>query len=77
MSSLLPCSWVYRLSHAGQRPLNSALELDLDFERTMAPPPAPTEEGTASLEETIRRAAAKPSENHRSMQHVSLAQPAS
>lgn len=36
------------------RPLNSALELDLDFERTLKPPPQPTEEATASLEDLIR-----------------------
>lgn len=43
------CQWFTE-----QRPVNSALELDLDFERTMKPPPAPTEEGTASLEDLIR-----------------------
>jgi Mpp10 protein len=54
---------------AGQRPLNSALELDLDFERTMAPPPAPTEEGTATLEETIKCAAPGPPCSHLSISH--------
>ena len=53
----------FGLRGAGQRPLNSALELDLDFERTLAPPPAPTEEGTASLEDRIKCAAAAPAAN--------------
>ncbi|KAL3145791.1 hypothetical protein ABBQ38_015168 [Trebouxia sp. C0009 RCD-2024] len=39
---------------AAKRPLNSALELDLDFERQIRPPPQPTEEATASLEDLIR-----------------------
>lgn len=39
---------------AGARPLNSALEVDLDFERAVRPPPQPTEEVTASLEDLIR-----------------------
>ena len=43
-----------RRERAEQRPLNSALELDLDFERTMKPPPAPTLDATASLEGLIR-----------------------
>ena len=43
-----------RLASTGARPLNSALELDLDFERTTRPPPAPTQESTASLEDLIR-----------------------
>ena len=37
-----------------KRPLNSALELDLDFERQIRPPPQPTEEATASLEDLIK-----------------------
>lgn len=41
-------------AQAGHRPLNSALELDLDFERTLQPPPAPTEDSTRSLEDLIR-----------------------
>ena len=40
---------------AAARPLNSALGVDLDFERAVRPPPAPTEETTASLEDLIRR----------------------
>ncbi|KAK9835328.1 hypothetical protein WJX81_002321 [Elliptochloris bilobata] len=44
---------------AGSRPLNSALEVDLDFERAVRPPPAPTEVATASLEDLIRRRCAE------------------
>ncbi|KAK9823286.1 hypothetical protein WJX72_001624 [[Myrmecia] bisecta] len=40
---------------AGARPINSVLEMDLDFERSVKPPPQPTEEATASLEELIRK----------------------
>lgn len=40
--------------YVGARPLNSALEIDLDFERAVRPPPQPTEEATASLEDLIR-----------------------
>lgn len=40
---------------AGDRPLNSALEVDLDFETTVRPPPEPTEEATESLEVLIKR----------------------
>ena len=40
---------------AGARPLNSALEVDLDFERGIKPPPQPTEEAAASLEDLIRK----------------------
>ena len=29
--------------------------MDMDFERTLAPPPQPTEEATASLEDIIRQ----------------------
>jgi U3 small nucleolar RNA-associated protein MPP10 len=39
---------------ARARPLNSALEVDLEFERAVPPPPPPTEEGTASLEALIK-----------------------
>ena len=44
---------------AGARPLNSALEVDLDFARAARPPPAPTEAATASLEDLIRRRCAE------------------
>ncbi|CAK0787054.1 hypothetical protein CVIRNUC_010270 [Coccomyxa viridis] len=40
---------------SGVRPLNSALEIDLDFERAVRPPPQPTEEVTASIEDLIRK----------------------
>ena len=40
---------------AGARPLNSALEVDLDFERAVRPPPQSTEEVTASIEDLIRK----------------------
>ena len=40
---------------AALRPLNSALEVDLDFEQAVRPPPAPTEAATASLEDLIRQ----------------------
>ncbi|KFM22946.1 U3 small nucleolar ribonucleoprotein MPP10 [Auxenochlorella protothecoides] len=39
---------------AMHRPLNSALEVDMDYDTTVAPAPAPTEESTASLEDRIR-----------------------
>lgn len=39
---------------AGARPLNSALEVDLDFERAVRPPPQPTEEVTSSIEDLIK-----------------------
>ena len=42
------------LRRAASRPLNSALEVDLDFETAVRPPPAPTEAATASLEDLIR-----------------------
>lgn len=47
--------WLQGEIDARGRPLNSALEVDLDFETTMKPPPPPTEEATASLEDVIRR----------------------
>ena len=40
---------------AGARPLNSALEIDVDFDRALKPPPQPTEEFTSSLEDLIKR----------------------
>ena len=42
-------------SSAGARPLNSALEIDMDFDRSLKPPPQPTEEFTSSLEDLIKR----------------------
>lgn len=46
--------WMQGEVISGARPLNSALEVDLDFETTVKPPPAPTEEATASLEDLIK-----------------------
>ena len=40
---------------AGKRPLNSALEIDVDFERAMRPPPQPTQESLEQLEDMIRK----------------------
>jgi U3 small nucleolar ribonucleoprotein component len=37
------------------RPLNSALEIDMDYDTTNKPPPAPTEEATHSLEDMIKK----------------------
>ena len=42
-------------TQASQRPLNSALAVDLDFERTMKPPPLPTEEHRKSIEDIVKR----------------------
>ncbi|PRW59087.1 U3 small nucleolar ribonucleo MPP10-like isoform X1 [Chlorella sorokiniana] len=39
---------------AAERPKNSALEVDLDFETTVKPPPQPTEEMTRSLDDLIK-----------------------
>ncbi|XP_058090944.1 M phase phosphoprotein 10-like [Magnolia sinica] len=40
---------------ARKRPKNSALDVDLDFEHNVRPPPVITEEVTASLEELITK----------------------
>uniref|UniRef100_A0A7S0VDG6 Uncharacterized protein n=1 Tax=Polytomella parva TaxID=51329 RepID=A0A7S0VDG6_9CHLO len=40
---------------ASRRPLNSALEIDMDFETTMKPAPQPTEEATQDIESLVRR----------------------
>lgn len=49
----LDCTYLSAL--AASRPLNSALEIDLDFERAVQPPPQPTEESTGTLEDLIKR----------------------
>ena len=45
--------WMQGEVISGSRPKNSALEIDLDFDTSMKPPPAPTEESTRSLEDLI------------------------
>ncbi|XP_020578902.1 U3 small nucleolar ribonucleoprotein protein MPP10 [Phalaenopsis equestris] len=40
---------------AAKRPKNSALEVDLDFEHNVRPPPVITEEVTASIEDLIKK----------------------
>lgn len=40
---------------AAKRPKNSALEVDIDFEHNVRPPPVITEEVTASLEDMIKK----------------------
>lgn len=40
---------------AAKRPKNSALEVDLDFEHNVRPPPVITEEFTADIEELIKK----------------------
>lgn len=42
-------------SQAARRPVNSALEVDLDWETTVKPPPQPTEEMTNDIEALIRK----------------------
>eukprot|EP00775_Hariotina_reticulata_P000894 gene894-biopygen1868 len=37
------------------RPMNSALEIDMEYDTTNKPPPAPTEAATQSLEDIIKR----------------------
>jgi U3 small nucleolar RNA-associated protein MPP10 len=39
---------------AASRPIESALEIDLDFEQTLRPPPAPTMEAATALEDIIK-----------------------
>ena len=40
---------------ASERPLNSALEVDLDYDTTLKPPPKPTQADMDAIEEMIRR----------------------
>lgn len=44
---------------AAKRPKNSALEVDLDFEHNVRPPPVITEEVTESIEKMIQKRIAK------------------
>lgn len=52
---ILACCSPGPLHGAGSRPLNSALEVDLDFERGIKPPPQPTEEAAVAIEDLIRK----------------------
>ncbi|XP_028778306.1 U3 small nucleolar ribonucleoprotein protein MPP10 [Neltuma alba] len=55
-SNLEPKTWTMQGEvTATKRPLNSALEVDLDFEQNMRPAPVITEEVTASIEEMIQK----------------------
>ncbi|XP_021850737.1 M phase phosphoprotein 10 [Spinacia oleracea] len=54
--NLAPKDWTMQGEiSASKRPVDSALEVDLDFEHNMRPPPVITEEVTASLEEIIKK----------------------
>ncbi|KAJ7555352.1 hypothetical protein O6H91_05G033300 [Diphasiastrum complanatum] len=54
--NLEPKSWTLQGEvTAAKRPKNSALEVELDFEHNVRPPPVITEEVTASLEDLIKR----------------------
>lgn len=44
---------------AAKRPKNSALEVDLDFEHNVRPPPVITEEITESIEKMIQKRIAR------------------
>lgn len=55
-SNLDPKNWdMLGEVSAPKRPKNSALEVDLDFEHNVRPPPVITEEVTASIEDLIRK----------------------
>lgn len=54
--NLAPKDWTMQGEvSASKRPIDSALEVDLDFEHNIRPPPVITEEVTASLEEIIKK----------------------
>ncbi|KAL2937203.1 U3 small nucleolar ribonucleoprotein MPP10 [Bienertia sinuspersici] len=54
--NLAPKDWTMQGEvSASKRPKDSALEVDLDFEHNIRPPPVITEEVTASLEEIIKK----------------------
>ncbi|CAL8158431.1 unnamed protein product [Prunus armeniaca] len=55
-ANLEPKNWTMRGEvTAERRPKNSALEVDLDFEHNVRPPPVITEEVTASIEDIIQK----------------------
>uniref|UniRef100_A0A2N9HX35 Uncharacterized protein n=1 Tax=Fagus sylvatica TaxID=28930 RepID=A0A2N9HX35_FAGSY len=55
-ANLEPQAWTMRGEvTAEKRPVNSALEVDLDFEHNVRPAPVITEEVTASLEDMIKK----------------------
>ncbi|XP_023516481.1 U3 small nucleolar ribonucleoprotein protein MPP10 [Cucurbita pepo subsp. pepo] len=55
-ANLEPKTWTMQGEvTAAKRPKNSALEVDLDFEHNVRPPPVITEEVTATLEEMIKK----------------------
>ncbi|GAB4845717.1 U3 snoRNP protein [Ancistrocladus abbreviatus] len=55
-ANLEPKAWTMQGEvTAAKRPKNSALEVDLDFEHNVRPPPVITEEVTASIEELIKK----------------------
>ncbi|XP_010930057.1 M phase phosphoprotein 10 [Elaeis guineensis] len=55
-ANLEPKSWTMQGEvTAAKRPMNSALEVDLDFEHNVRPAPVITEEVTATLEDLIRK----------------------
>lgn len=49
------CSGFGKQVTAAKRPKNSALEVDLDFQHNVRPPPVITEEITESLENMIKQ----------------------
>jgi U3 small nucleolar RNA-associated protein MPP10 len=54
-ANLGPKDWFMRGEvRGGDRPLNSALEVAIDFEHASAPPPVVTQDATRSLEDIIR-----------------------
>lgn len=54
-SNLNPKGWTMQGEvTAGNRPKNSALEVEMEFEHAARPPPVITEEVTATLEDLIK-----------------------